>query len=166
MGGVLAVETARLAGHAATVVVVDADPTYRSTRDDGWDILVRQVLNIDLAADRLDAMPRAEALTLVRAEAAARGRLPARFRLDRLDRMARVCEANAHAADLHRPRRYPATVHSLRGLSTEAAPDSWVGVADRVVVCRIDADHHGLLSVEGSASIAACLRERGLLPGP
>ena len=170
LGGVLAVETARLLADVLAVppavVAVDADPEYTPVGPaDGWRILTRQVLDLDLPVDDLSALPRERALAAVRQAAAAERRLPARFSLDRLGAMLDVAHANEQAAARYRPQPFPGTVHSIRsGDSYAGRADPWQRYADRVRRHRIPGDHHSIMSAGGAAQLAAYVR--GLFAEP
>jgi thioesterase domain-containing protein len=165
MGGVLAVEAARLL--AATlpappvIVAIDCDPLYTPSDDAGaWRILVRQVLHLDLAVEPLGGLLVDEALEMVRAAGAAQGRIPLRFGLDRLHAMLKVCAANEHAIAAHTPRPYPATIHLVRsaGAGTVAGADAWHGFADRVELSVVPADHRTIMGSVGCPAVAARIR--------
>lgn len=159
MGGVLAVETASLLRDRwpePTVVLVDCDPRHSPHEGGPWHILVRQVLAVDMKLEQLAGLSRRDALILIRSVAAEQHRLPARFSLDRLDRMFEVCQHNERAAAAHIPDRYPGTVDVLR--STEgrlAATDAWQEFAREVRVHIVAADHHDVMGPAGSRHVAA-----------
>jgi thioesterase domain-containing protein len=168
MGGVLALETARLLPvHVPQprIVAIDCDPTYAVGADGGpWKILVHQVLNLDLELDELAGLSTVEALIRIRAAGAAQRRLPARFGLDRLERMLMVCRVNEQAAAAHVPAYYSGTVHAFRSTagSTDSGvargPDSWTLFCDEVVVHPVPADHHTIMSPSGYPIVAERLR--------
>lgn len=164
MGGVLALETARLMPVGLPpprVVVIDCDPTYRAGADGGpWPILVRQVLNLELDLDELAELSTMEALARVRAAGSAQRRLPARFDLNRLDRMLTVCRINEQAAAAHVPAYYAGTVHAFRSGDATAVgrPDAWAPYCDEVVVHPVPADHHTIMSPAGYPLVAQRLR--------
>ncbi|MGC4880030.1 thioesterase domain-containing protein [Micromonospora sp. DT43] len=162
MGGVLALETARaVAGIAPPlVVVIDCDPLYSSTTGEGWSILVHQTLGLDMPVAGLSALDRVDALVRVRAAASAAGVLPARFGLERLDRMLAVCAANERAAAEHTPAYYDGTVHVFRSNDHPVVPgaDMWNGFAREVHLQVIDADHHSIMTARGWAAVGAGIR--------
>jgi thioesterase domain-containing protein len=167
MGGVLAVETARLLRDRLpepAVVLVDCDPRYAPDAAGPWHILVRQVLDVDLPPERLAGLPRRDALALLRSVAAEQRRLPARFGLDRLERMFQVCQYNERAAASHVPERYPGTVHVLRttgatpNVARDAESDVWNGFADDVRLHTLPMGHHDVMGPAGYPHVAAYVR--------
>lgn len=167
MGGVLALETARLLGERGTpverVILVDCDPLYAPRPGGGpWATLVRQVLNIDLPVEPLDGLPVGQALETVRAAGARQGRIPARMSLDRLARMWDVCRANEEAVARHVPAPYPGAVHVVRSAGATPDGDVWDAFADRAVVTVVDVDHHDIVDRNGAPAVADVVRS--LLP--
>lgn len=159
MGGVLALETARLLGGRGRVVLVDCDPLYAPRPGGGpWHTLVRQVLNIDLPVEPLDGMPVPRALETVRTAGARQGRIPARMSLDRLNRMLEVCQANESAAADHVPMPYPGTVHVVRSAGATPDADVWDAFADRAVVSVVEVDHHDIVDRRGAPAVAEVAR--------
>lgn len=169
MGGQLALETARLLTNLLDepplVVAVDSDPRYRSQRpEDAWSLLVHQVLNLDSPVPGLSARPRTEALAAVRAAAAAERKLPPRFSLERLARMADVCQANERAAAQYRPQPYAGRTASVRSTATAAgltpsAPDPWAEYVPHLVTRYVPGDHHSIMTKAGYPLLAAVIRE-------
>jgi thioesterase domain-containing protein len=163
MGGLLAMETARLLAdrlpRRPIVSIIDCDPVYSpSASTDPWHILVHQVLNLDLPVSRIAALPREVALADIRAAASARGVLPARFGLDRLNRLLEVCTANERAAAGFRPRWYPGRVHLLVPDAASGALTGWRSVVESVAAHHVPGDHHSIVDFPACREVAQVLR--------
>ncbi|MGI5239042.1 alpha/beta fold hydrolase [Dactylosporangium sp. CA-139066] len=170
MGGMLALETARLlrdeVRYPPAVLLIDCDPLYGTELDsDPWRVLLDQVLDIDLPAGILTGLALPDALRLVRAAGAEQGRLPARFSIDRLGRMLRVCAANERASAQHVPAPYPGRLHVIRAAVANAEPfgDAWEAFAEEVIMWVVPAGHYAVMSPVCYPAIAG--RVRGLLGG-
>jgi thioesterase domain-containing protein len=166
MGGVLALETARqmalATGEAPHIVIIDCDPVYSSPPDTGpWHVLVRQVFDLDLPLPPLSDLAEADALAVIRRAASERGRLPPRFELERLARMARVCRLNERAAAEHVPAYFDGTVHVVRSERDAVVPgaDIWDGFVRQAVLRYAPADHYSLMTPDDLSYVAALITE-------
>jgi len=149
-GGIVAFETLRLLdADAATLMLIDTDPLYTPAQNSGpWHILTRQVLDIALPPGELAELSTTDALERVRAAAAAEGRLPSRFQLDRLARMLEVCRANERAAARHVPAPYRGPTHVFRSRGLTGG-DVWAAFAPNLTVHPVPVDHRDILGPVG-----------------
>lgn len=168
MGGLLALEAARFraAGSAGAapaaapeVVMVDTD-TQRAPEPSplaAYRTLVELALGIDFDLGTLAGLGRQEAMTRIRDAAAAQRRLPPNFGVERLCRVADVCEANEAAAHgWSATGRYPSRVHVIHGPAD--GRDDWTVEAEETVTHRVSGGHDSLLTGAGLEEVADAVR--------
>ncbi len=160
MGGLLALETARLAGPGSRpvdVVLVDTDTGPQSAPSplSAYQTLVEIALGVDLDLQQLLGLPREGALTVIRDAAVAQRRLPASFSVDRLRRIADVCQANETAAACYVPGGpFPGRVHAINAGAAQTAVD-----AAEVRQHTVPGDHVALLAEPALHDVAAAVAE-------
>jgi thioesterase domain-containing protein len=160
-GGMVAVEAAAILlpeVDRLEVLLVDADPSGEDLRDASpFTTLLTETLGIDLDPTELGLDP-ADRLPRIRELAAKHGKLPRRFPLERLERMAEVCAANQVAAADFAPTPFPGVLHTVwpvaPGASSEPPADPWRPYARDVVAEYITGDHFSILAEPAVKQVA------------
>jgi thioesterase domain-containing protein/acyl carrier protein len=169
-GGLLVVETAReliAAGCTRPIMaVIDCPPTESSDEDAKEfsyrgiiEMMLQLPVNAKTYASSLMILSQDDALRNIRDFAVRTGALPKNFDLDRLRRLAEVCEMNLRAGESYQPSWLGGdlTVFESPAGTQIRVGEQWYPYFDHVDIQRLDGDHRSILEGEDLAPIAAWL---------